>query len=124
MAILNLSKTLMYEYHYNYINKRYGGQARLLFTHMYSLAYEIQTEDFYRDLSPDVKEKFDTSNFEEKHISGIPTGLTKKISGLIKDEVRGKIIEKFVGLRSKLYSYKANEGKLKKRKCVKESRKM
>ena len=109
MCILDLSKTLMYDFHYSYIKKKYGPKAKLLFTDTDSLAYEIQTEDFYKDISNDVEAKFDTSNYAKRHPSGIPTGLNKKVIGLFKDECGGKIMQEFVGLRSKLYSYKMYE---------------
>ena len=109
MCILDLSKTLMYDFHYNYIKPKYDERAKLLFTDTDSLAYEIQTEDFYRDISPDVEAMFDTSNFEQDHPSGIQTGMNKKVVGMFKDEAGGKIIEEFVGLRAKLYSYKMFE---------------
>ena len=121
MAILDLSKTLMYEFHYNYILPKYGKKAKLLFTDTDSLCYEIETEDFYEDISEDVEEKFDTSNFPKDHPSGIPVGKNKKIPGMMKDEAGGKIIEEFVGLRAKLYSYKMFEGKEKKCKGIKKS---
>ncbi|PFX14367.1 hypothetical protein AWC38_SpisGene21476 [Stylophora pistillata] len=111
MAILDLSKTLMYDFHYNYIKKKYEDKAKLLFTDTDSLMYEIETEDFYKDIAADVEEKFDTSNFPKDHISKIPTGCNKKVVGMMKDEAGGKIIEEFVGLRAKLYSYKILEGK-------------
>ena len=78
MCILDLSKTLMYDFQYNYIKQKYKENAELLFTDTDSLMYEITTEDFYKNISPDVDEKFDTSNFEKYHISGIPTGVNKK----------------------------------------------
>ncbi len=111
MSILDLSKTLMYDFHYNYIKSKYGDRAKLLFTDTDSLAYEIETEDFYKDISDDVKELFDTSNYPKDHPSGIPTGVNKKVVGMFKDEAGSNIIEEFVGLRAKLYAYKMFEGK-------------
>ena len=111
MCISDLSKTIMYDFHYNYIKPKYGNNAKLLFTDTDSLMYEIETEDFYKDISEDVKDRFDTSDYPENHPSGIPTGINKKVLGMFKDEAAGKIIKEFVGLRSKLYSFKMDEGK-------------
>ena len=107
MCILDLSKTLMYDFHYNYIKRK---KAKLLFTDTDSLMYEIQTEDFYKDISADVNRRFDTSDYLPDHPSSIPSGFHKKVLGLFKDEVGGKVIDEFVGLRAKLYSYKMFEG--------------
>ena len=115
MSILDLSKTVMFDFHYKYIKPKYGKQAKLLFTDTDSFLYEIQTEDFYKDISGDVKDRFDTSDYPEGHPSGIPTGINKKVLGMFKDEAAGKIIKEFVGLRAKLYSYKMDEGKENKR---------
>ena len=103
-CILDLSKTIMYEFHYNYIKPKYGDKAKLLFTDTDSLMYEIETEDFYKDISKDVKDRFDTGNYPKNHPSGIPTGINNKVLGMVKDEAGGKIIKEFVGLRAKLYS--------------------
>ena len=111
MSILDLSKTLMFDFHYKYIIPKYGNKAKLLFTDTDSFLYEIQTEDFYKDISGDVKDRFDTSDYPEGHPSGIPTGVNKKVLGMFKDEAAGKNITEFVGLRAKLYSYKMEEGK-------------
>ena len=122
MCILDLSKTLMYDFHYNYIKKKYEDKAKLLLTDTDSLMYEIQTEDFYKDISGNVKDRFDTSGYPSDHPSGIPSGFNKKVLGMFKDEVNGDIIDEFVGLRAKLYSYKMFEGKeSKKCKGVKKS---
>ena len=84
--------------------------------------YEIQTEDFYNDISTDVKHRFDTSNYLPNHPLGIPSGFNKKVLGMLKDEANGKVIDEFVGLRAKLYSYKMLEGaESKKCKGVKKS---
>ena len=115
MSILDLSKIIMFDFHYKYIKPKYGNKAKLLFTDTDSFLYEIQTEDFYKDISGDVRDRFDTSDYPEGHPSGIPTGINKKVLGMFKDEAAGKSIKEFVGLRAKLYSYKMDEGKENKR---------
>ena len=64
MCILDLSKTLMYDFHYNYIKKKYNDRARLLFTDTDSLTYEIEAEDVYKDFCND-KDMFDNSDYPE-----------------------------------------------------------
>ena len=93
MCILDLSKTLMYDFHYNYIKSKYGSEAKLLYTDTDSLIYEIGAEDFYRDIAGDVETWFDTSEFDASHPSGIQTGVNKKVIGMMKDEAGGKIIQ-------------------------------
>ena len=110
MSILDISKTLMFDFHYKYIKLKYGNKAKLLFTDTDSFLYEIQTEDFYKDISRDVKDRFDTSNYLKNHPSVIVTGINKKVLGMFKDEAAGKNIKEFVGLRAKLYSFKMEEG--------------
>ena len=121
MCIIYLSKTLTYDFHYNYIKPKYSDRAKLLFTDTDSLMYEITTEDFYRDISSDVHKKFDTSSFAKDHKSVIPTGVNKQVIGMMKDEAGGKQITEFVGLRPKLYSFKIDEKEEKKCKGVKKS---
>ena len=71
---------------------------------------KLKQKTFLRILLDDVEKMFDTSNFDMNHSSGIQ-GKNKKVPGMMKDEAGGKIIEEFVGLRAKLYSYKMFEGK-------------
>ena len=89
-SILDLSKTLVYDFHYKYIKKKFGSKVNLLFTDTDSLCYEIETEDIFKDISADAQEKFDTSNFSLNHPSGIPTGINKKVPGKFKDEAGGE----------------------------------
>ena len=104
MSILDISKTLMYDFHYGYMKKKFGDRAELLMTDTDSLVYLIMTEDFYKDINNDVEEKFDTSAYPKDHPSGIKTGVNKKVIGMIKDECNDKQIVEFSGLRAKLYA--------------------
>ena len=117
MSILDILKTLMFDFHYNFIKKKYGPKAKLLMTDTDSLMYEIHTEDFFEDIREDIKEKFDTSNFEN---SKLPR-LNKKAPGMFKDEAGGKIISEVVGLRPKSYAFDVDGEELKKYKGVKKN---
>ena len=113
-ALLDVSKTLMYGFHYEYVKPKYGNRARLLFTDTDSLFYITQTEDFYKDIAGDVPKWFDTSDYPEKHPTRLPR-MNKKILGMMKDEASGKTIAEFAGLRSKLYSFRMYDGKASKK---------
>ena len=102
MCILDLSKTLVYDFHYNYINKKYGDRAKLLFTDTDSLCVEIETEDVYKDFWND-KDMFDNGNYPEN--SPYYCNANKKVIGKFKDEACGVPIVEFIGLKSKMYSY-------------------
>ena len=79
--------------------------------------YQIQSDDFYEDISEDIEDKFDTSDYPTDHKSGILTGVNKKVIGMFKDEVAGQQITHFVGLRPKLYSFKIENNREDVRKC-------
>ena len=102
MCILDLSKVLLYDFHYNYIKDKYGNKAKLLFTDTDSLTYEIEAKDVYQDFWND-KDKFDNSDYPES--SPFFDKTNKKVIGKFKDEAAGVPIYEFVGLRSKMYSY-------------------
>ena len=107
-AILDLSKIVMYEFHYDYMVPKYGDRLKLCYMGKDSLVYHIKTEDFYADIADDVQTRFDTSGYIPDR--PLPIGLNKKVIGLMKDELGGKIIIEFVALRPKLYSYKKLDG--------------
>ena len=96
MCILELSKSLMYDFHYNYIRQKYGNDAKLLFTDTDSLTYEIKTEDAYEDFWKD-KHMFDNSDYPED--SKFFDKKNKKVIGKFKDEAAGIPITEFAGLR-------------------------
>ena len=84
MCILDLSKTLMYDFHYNYIKKRYGDRAKLLFTDTDSLTYGIETEDVYKDFWND-KGMFNKATIQKTHhIIAMPT---KRLSANLKTKL-------------------------------------
>ena len=110
-AILDLSKIVMYEFHYNYMVSKYGlEKLELCYMDTDSLVYDIKTEDFYEDIANDVEARFDTSGYSKTDFRLLPISLNKKVIGLIKDELGGKIMTEFVALRPKLYSYKKLDG--------------
>ena len=98
-SILDLSKLLMYKFHYEHIKNKFD--AKLLFTHTDSLVYEIKTEDVYGDFYGD-KNLFDFSDYSLN--SKLFDQTNKKVFGKMIDEFGGKIISEFVGLKSKMYS--------------------
>ena len=100
LAILDLSKTLMYSFHYDYMKQKYP-DCRLLFTDTDSLCYDILTEDIYKDMKED-EDLFDTSDYPKEHF--LHSEVNKKVLGKMKDECAGIPIQEFVGLRPKMYS--------------------
>ena len=104
-AILDISKTLMYEFWYDYIKPKYGDKVRLCYTDTDSFIMHIKTEDFYKDIANDVERWFGTSNYDEKDNRPLLIGKNKKVIDKFKDEIDGKIMTKFCGLRTKVYSF-------------------
>ena len=91
------------------MKRKYNDNVRLCYMDTDSFVMHIKTNDFYKDIANDVENRFDTSNYEVNR--PLPTGKNKKIIGLMKDELGGKIITEFVTLRSKTYSFLTDDGK-------------
>ena len=108
-AILDLSKTLLYEFWYDYIKPKYGDKARLCYMDTDRFVINIKTEDFYKDIASDVERWFDTSNYDKKDNRPLPIGKNKKVVGLFKDELGGKSIVESCALRAKTYAYKLDD---------------
>ena len=105
-AILDLSKLVMYEFHYEYMLPRYGDKVQLCYMGTDSFVYHIKTSDFYKDIAADLEKRFDTSRYSRDDARPLPIGKNNKKIGLMKDELCGKVMTEFVALRAKLYAYK------------------
>ena len=121
ISILEISKILMYEFWYDYMKPKYNDNVRLCYMDTDSFVMHIKTIDFYKDISDDVDNRFDTSNYEVKR--PLLIGKNKKVIGLMKDELGGEIITEFIALRPKTYSYLPDNDKIDKKakgakKCV------
>ena len=108
-AILDLSKIVMYKFHYDYMKPKFK-DPQLCYMDTDSLIYNIKTEDCYEDIADDVRKMFDTSGYDKKDARPLPIGKNKKVIGLMKDKLGGAIMTEFVTLRRKLYSYKKLDG--------------
>ena len=93
LSILDISKTLMYEFWYEYIKPNYKEKAKLCYMNTDSFVINIFTEDFFEDINDDVQKCFDTSNYDKNDNRPIKTGINKKVIGMFKDELGGKIMK-------------------------------
>ena len=106
-SVLDLSKWKMYDFHYSYMKPKFKENITLNYMDTDSFIYTIKTEDFYSDIRADVDEKFDTSDYsDEATILYNFKKVNKKKLGFFKDELNGKPMSEFVGLRPKMYCYK------------------
>ena len=108
LSILEIGKTLMYEFWYYYMKPKYADNVKLYYMDTDSFIMHIKTEDFCKDIAHDVEKRFDTSYYEVNR--PLPTGNNKKVIGLMRDELGGKIMTEFAALRPKTYSYLMDDG--------------
>ena len=117
-AILDLSKIVMYEFHYDYMKRKYDDdKLTLCYIDTDSLIHSIEMDDFYKDIADDVKDRFDTSGYNSSR--PLPVGVNKKVIGLMKDELGGEIMTEFVTLKPQMYAYKMGSVKSKNCKGIK-----
>ena len=107
-SILEINKTLMYEFWYDYIIPNYQQNAKLCYMDTDSFIINIKTEYFYKDIADDFERRFDTSSYGVNR--PLITEKNKKVIGLIKDKSGGKIMTEFVALRPKSYYYLMDDG--------------
>ena len=110
MSILDISKTLMYEFWYEYIKPKYKDNAKLCYMDADNFIISIKTEDFYKDIANDVERGYDTSKYDENDKIPLPIGKNKKAIGFFKDELDGKIMIEFIALRAKAYACLKEDG--------------
>ena len=105
MSVLDISKTLMYEFWYDYLKPKYGDKVKLCYTGTDIFIIHIITEDFFEDISNNVEKWYDTSNYDENDKRPLPIDKNEKVIGLFKDKLGGRIMKEFCALRVKTYSY-------------------
>ena len=103
----------MYEFWYDYMKPKYNDNVKLCYMDTDSFVMNIKTNDFYKDITHDAYNRFDTSNDGVNR--PLPTGKNKKVVGLMKDELGGEIITGFIVLRPKTYSYLTDNDKIDKK---------
>ena len=108
-AILDISKTLLHEFWYDYLKPKYENRVKLCYMDTDSFVINIETEDFYKDIANDVDKWFDRSNYDEKDERPLAIEKNKNVIGMFKDELGGKIMTEFCALRPKAYSYKLDD---------------
>ena len=95
MSILDISKTLMYEFWYDYIKPKHQNNAKVCYMDIDSFIIHIKTEDFYKDIAGDVKKWFDTSSYSEDDKRSLLKDKNKNVIGLMKDKLGKKIMTEF-----------------------------
>ena len=106
MCILDISKTCLYKFHYEYMLPLYREKCKVMYTDTDSLIYHIQCEDVFEHMKRDIL-NFDTSDYSVDNVYGIPLA-NKTVPGVMKDENNGAIMTEFIGLRAKMYELKVN----------------
>ena len=104
-AISDISKTLMYEFWYDYLKPKYQDNIKLCYMDTDSFILQINADDFFKDINNDIEIWFDTSNYDKNDNRPLKIGLNKKVIGKFKDELGGKILTEFVALSAKTYAY-------------------
>ena len=105
MSILDRSKTLMYEFWYDYLKRNYNDKAKLCYLDTDNFVINIFTEDFFEDIKNNAERWFDTSDFDVTYKRLLPMNMNKKVTGMFKDELGGKIMKQFCALSAKTYTY-------------------
>jgi hypothetical protein len=106
-TVLELSKYIMFDFHYNVMKRKYGSRLQLLFTDTDSLTYEVQTANIYADMHA-MREHFDLSEYAAD--SPYRSMENKLVVGKMKDEFHGRVVDEYVGCAAKMYSFRVVDG--------------
>ena len=109
VSILNISKTFVYEFWFEYIKPKYKEKTKLCYMDTDSFVINIFTEDLFEDINNDVERWFDTSNYDKNDKRPLKTVINKKVIEMFKDELGAKIMKRFCAPRAKTYSYLKND---------------
>ena len=93
MSILDISKTLMYEFWYDYVKPKYEEKAKLGYMDTDGFVIKIFTEEFFEDINNDVERWFDTSDYDKNDKRPLQRGMNKKVIGMFKDKLGEKIMK-------------------------------
>ena len=104
-AILDISKTVMFEFWYDYLKPKYGDDLRLCYTDTDSFIIYVKTKDFYKDIVNDVNKWFDTSKYKKGENIPLPIGVNEGVPGKFKDELKERVMTELVALRAKAYAH-------------------
>ena len=107
----------MYEFHYDYIGPKYGSKVNSCYMDTDSFVYEVETEDFYRDIAKGMEKRFDTSGYSKDDSRPLPIEKNENVIGLMKDKLGGKIMTEFVALRAKMYAYRKMDKGVEEKRC-------
>ena len=105
MTILDINKTLMYKFWYDYLKPKYEDNAKLCYMDTDSFVINIFTKDVFEYINNDVERWFDTSNYAKNDKRPLQISVNKKVIGLFKDELGGKIMKEFYALTAQTYAY-------------------
>ena len=113
MTILDISRILMYEFLYDYLKPKYKENLNLCSMDTDSFIFNVKTEDWYKDISHDIEQRFEPSNIQTS--IQIKNNINRKVLGVFQDELNGYPMKEFIGLRPKCYGYLQDDGKINKR---------
>ena len=115
MSILDISTTLIYEFWYDCVKPKYKEKTKLCYMDTDGFVINIFTEDFFDDINNAVERWFDASNYDKNDKRPLQTGMNKKVIGMFKDELGGRIMKEFCALRAKTNAYLMDDDSHKKK---------